>query len=715
MNKTSLIKLLFRITFPAIFGLMLVVAASAASVSLSSAPTSQTVVAGQSAAYTIKLLRDGYADKVTLSATGLPAGATATFSPNTTTAASSTLTIATTPATPSGTFAVNVKAVANGITIAPIVVSLTVTAAAPSISVTSIPDSQSIIAGQSTTYDLVINRTGFTGAVKFSVVNLPAGFDVAFEPATTTGNTTRMRLYSNGLPHFAQSYELSVVAERQGFSLPRSVKPVKVRINCDMVWADQGYAGNGMLPDFATAVASDNYGNVYVAGHFISLPSNILSVWVVKYDASSGAMLWRQTIPVPGFDGFSKEVRAIGFDNPAMVSSANPPNIYVAGFTRTPNTRIEEYDAFIAKFNPNGTHVQTRTYGSNATDEGRNGMDLRFDSAGRVVLTAVTDVDKNTIRDQNGVQFDNFDFRIRRLTFDSSLALISDQVLIPETFGDPRDLWVSGDGSVFVAGRDNTRISPLSYFGWVKKYSSTGASQFSANLPNPNATAVAADSGGGVYVGGTDNSEAWLARLSPQFVFQWSRSLSTPQDDEFGDLAVDAGGNAIYAGSTQGSLSGQNPDGQWDGWLAKRSSTGNLVFVRQFAVANKDQLRAISLDNAGNALLAGNTVWFKNPVAFGYEDALIIKYSLNATPFLAPFVTTNPTSVRSGQQFVIEGGNFFDVQGVFFNGQALQIVSSTLNRITVVAPNVPSATPGNITVSSNCHQVNSPTALTVAP
>src|SRR5687768_13881603 len=80
--------------------------AFAAGVSLSASPTAQTVVAGQSATFTIKINRDMYADKVTLAATGLPAGVAAAFSPNGTTATSSTLKLQTSANTPIGTFSI---------------------------------------------------------------------------------------------------------------------------------------------------------------------------------------------------------------------------------------------------------------------------------------------------------------------------------------------------------------------------------------------------------------------------------------------------------------------------------------------------------------------------------------------------------------------------------------------------------------------------------
>ncbi len=73
---------------------------------ISASPSTQTVSPGGSTAYTVAVAAvNGFASTVTLSATGRPTGATATFSPATvTTSGSSTLTIRTTGSTPAGGF-----------------------------------------------------------------------------------------------------------------------------------------------------------------------------------------------------------------------------------------------------------------------------------------------------------------------------------------------------------------------------------------------------------------------------------------------------------------------------------------------------------------------------------------------------------------------------------------------------------------------------------
>jgi serine protease AprX len=79
--------------------------ASAGDFSLSASPTSRTVFAGGQTTYTVNITRSGgFGGGVSLSTGTLPSGATATFSPNPATGASSTLTLRTSGNTPRGTY-----------------------------------------------------------------------------------------------------------------------------------------------------------------------------------------------------------------------------------------------------------------------------------------------------------------------------------------------------------------------------------------------------------------------------------------------------------------------------------------------------------------------------------------------------------------------------------------------------------------------------------
>src|SRR5438105_4421747 len=83
--------------------------------SLSAAPSSESIVRGGAASYTVSVNASaGFTGAVTLGVTGLPAGAAATFSPNPT-SMTSTLTVRTTSTTKTGTYTLSISGTAGAL------------------------------------------------------------------------------------------------------------------------------------------------------------------------------------------------------------------------------------------------------------------------------------------------------------------------------------------------------------------------------------------------------------------------------------------------------------------------------------------------------------------------------------------------------------------------------------------------------------------------
>jgi subtilisin family serine protease len=193
-----------------------------------SGSTTATVVPGASAAYNVSVAIDaGHSGSVALSASGLPAGATATFTPGAfTSSGSAQLTIATTAATPTGTFPLTITA-ADGQTTRSVDATLTVTSA--DFSVSASPTAATVGRGKSTTVALSIGSVaGYSGSVGLSVTGLPTGATAAFSPTSvaapgssqltlTTASTTPVGDYpltvsaSDGTTTHTTAVTLSVV------------------------------------------------------------------------------------------------------------------------------------------------------------------------------------------------------------------------------------------------------------------------------------------------------------------------------------------------------------------------------------------------------------------------------------------------------------------------------------------------------------------------
>jgi hypothetical protein len=162
---------------------------------LSASPPSQAVPVGSSTTYSVTINRTGgFTGAVTLSVSGLPTGATASFSsPNPTTGNSSVLTVNTGSNTPATTSTLTITGTSPSLPNRTTSVSLQVTDFTISIS----PASQTVAQGASTTYTVTVNRVdGHSGAVTFSTGALPSGVTASFSPnpTTATGTTSTLTL-----------------------------------------------------------------------------------------------------------------------------------------------------------------------------------------------------------------------------------------------------------------------------------------------------------------------------------------------------------------------------------------------------------------------------------------------------------------------------------------------------------------------------------------
>jgi|HubBroStandDraft_6_1064221.scaffolds.fasta_scaffold03268_2 subtilase family serine protease len=159
-----------------------------ANFTLSASPATLTVAPGATGRTTIKVTpTNGFTGSVTFSATGLPTGATSTFSPLSSTT-STHLSLKTSATTPAGTYPITVTGKSGALTNTT-TVTLTVTGstggsftlAASPIMVTITPGG----AGGASTIT-VTPAGGFTGSVTFSTSTLPSGVTAVFNPTSST-------------------------------------------------------------------------------------------------------------------------------------------------------------------------------------------------------------------------------------------------------------------------------------------------------------------------------------------------------------------------------------------------------------------------------------------------------------------------------------------------------------------------------------------------
>jgi hypothetical protein len=160
----------------------------ASTFTLSAAPSSVTVAAGATGASTITAApQDGFSGTVTLAASGLPTGVTASFSALSS-AHTSTLTFTAAASTTLGAATVTVTG-ASGTTVVKTTVALTITAP-PSFTLSASPSSLSVSPGGSGASTITVAESGFNGSVSLAVSGLPSGVTGTFSPSSTAATST---------------------------------------------------------------------------------------------------------------------------------------------------------------------------------------------------------------------------------------------------------------------------------------------------------------------------------------------------------------------------------------------------------------------------------------------------------------------------------------------------------------------------------------------
>ncbi|HLJ86366.1 MAG TPA: hypothetical protein VKZ53_06055 [Candidatus Angelobacter sp.] len=158
--------------------------------SIAASPASLTVKQGNSASSTITVADSGgFAGTVGLSVSGLPAGATASFSPASVGAGTSTLSITTSSSTPTGTFALTVTGTSGSLTHTTTVTLVVTSAVASDFTIAVSPASLNVTRGTSGSYTVTITSVnGFAGAVNLSVTGLGSRVTGSFNPTSVTGS-----------------------------------------------------------------------------------------------------------------------------------------------------------------------------------------------------------------------------------------------------------------------------------------------------------------------------------------------------------------------------------------------------------------------------------------------------------------------------------------------------------------------------------------------
>jgi hypothetical protein len=315
-------------------------------------PATRTISAGQTTTYTATLAsQNGYNGSGNYSVTGLPSGATGTFSPSgfTSGSGSATLTVTTTAGTAAGTYQLTITAADTSNTPTDSEVVTLVVNPAATFSLGAAPASQSVTQGQFVTYNVTLTaQNGYTGGGTFSVTGLPAGAQGLFSPDTysngngssqltvATDGTTAPGTYpftvtatdTTGAPVKTANLTLVVTAAAPGgfsFSASPSTQPIAPggsTFFSAIVTAQNGYTGSGTFS--VTGLPAGTSGSFSPAGYSGGGGNSILTITAGASVAVGSYPLTVTATDSTGTPTHSSSVVLVVNPPPSFTVGANP-------------------------------------------------------------------------------------------------------------------------------------------------------------------------------------------------------------------------------------------------------------------------------------------------------------------------------------------------------------------------------------------------------
>jgi kumamolisin len=200
----------------------------APSFTISASPSSASVQQGNNGTFTITTaVLNGFDSSVSLSASGMPAGVTAAFSPATIAApgsGTSTLTLMVAATTATGTYSITVTGTGGGVTQTTSIL-LTITAPLPAFKISAMPTSLTVVpGGSSVSSSISAAVTSGSPTISLSVSGQPSRVTVKLSPTSITGSTSSTMTVTASSRARAGTYTLTIKGTSGTVSATTTVK-----------------------------------------------------------------------------------------------------------------------------------------------------------------------------------------------------------------------------------------------------------------------------------------------------------------------------------------------------------------------------------------------------------------------------------------------------------------------------------------------------------
>lgn len=337
------------------------------------------------------------------------------------------------------------------------------------------------------------------------------------------------------------------------------------------------------LDDSGNSIAIDRSGNIFVAGQTKGAFEGFVN--------GGGNCDGTPAAPKPCNDAFLTKYNAdgtiawirqwgtIGNDEAMSVVVDNSGNIYVAGTTwgqidGCANAGIT--DIFLSKWNTDGYKEWTKTLGSNGID---GSMAAAVDAEGNIYVTGYTngDLDGNT-------GTGDFDLFLAKWRSDGSREWTKLLGTAASEAGNA--ITVDKSGNIFVAG-DTA--------GSFSGFANAGGNCGQPNDPQP-------------------CEDIFLAKWTPDGNRAWVKQWGAKGDESVTGVNTDKSGSLFVTGSTRGAIDGSKYAGGICGdlpctdiFITKLNGNGTKAWTKQFGTNAEEFGNSASVDGSGSIYISGNT------------------------------------------------------------------------------------------------------------
>lgn len=338
--------------------------------------------------------------------------------------------------------------------------------------------------------------------------------------------------------------------------------------------------------DYASSVATDSLGNIYVVGYTYSYGEGVVDILLVKFN-HNGGLEWFTTWGGNDVDyGFGITIDS--FDD-----------IYVTG--RTESFGAGKIDIITVKFNSFGNQLWNVTWGGTEYD---GGNDIKIDSDNNIYV-----VGKSYSFGANTVI----------LKYNISGSLIGEVMWDDGANAEGKGIVIDSQNNIYITG-DTWNVSSRTF---IAKFNSSGVHQWNKTWGGDNydtASKIVVDSFNNIYIGGITNSfgngqgDIFVLKYDNSGVLQSNITWGTNEDDMFYGISVDSSDNlyVLY-------VLGISASGSRD-FLIKFNQSGSLVSNKSIDSIEISPV-STSIDTLDNLYIIGSIV----NQSMEYHDIVVVR------------------------------------------------------------------------------------------